>query len=202
MDGIPVAAADVLVRDHDGSRASECHSRGLMSWQQALPTYHGTLALQPNPTSYCWLQPGWPTFSAQPEQAQAQVEKEQQVVEAGMELVKEQVVELVMQLVQETRQQGRQVRAQGSVIFPPELQRVRREILPRTGHNRLYGVPQQAARMQGEPPLWEQPKGWEMLFAPVREQGCPQREGLAARSRAKGEVQPAAEEMQKPVQLQ
>ena len=192
MDGVPVAAADVLGRDHDGSRASECHSRGLMSWQQALPTCHGTLAPQPNPTSYCWPQPGWPTFSAQPEQAQAQIGKEQQVREAGMEQVKEQVVELVMQLVQGILQQERQVQAQGSVIFLPELQRVRREILPRTGRNRLYGVPQQAARKQGEPPLWEQPKGWERLFAPVRERGCPQREGLAARAQVKGEVQPAA----------
>jgi hypothetical protein len=62
-----------------------------------------------------------------------------------MEQVKEQVVELVMQLVQEIPQQG-QVRAQGSVIFQPELQRGPRDIPPRIGRNRLYGVPQQAAR--------------------------------------------------------
>lgn len=89
-----MTADEVLSRDHDGSRASECHSQGMMSWQQALPTYHGILAPQLNPTSSSWLQPGWPTFSAQPEQAQAQVGigKEQQVREAGMERVNKQVV--------------------------------------------------------------------------------------------------------------
>lgn len=92
MDEVPVTAAEVLSRDHDGSRASECHSQGMMSWQQALPTYHGILAPQLSPTSSSWPQPGWPTFSAQPEQAQAQAGKEQQVWEAGMERVKEQVV--------------------------------------------------------------------------------------------------------------
>jgi len=38
----------------------------------------------------------------------------------------------------------------------------------------------------------------EKLFEPVREQEYPQREGLAASAQAKGEVQPAAEEMGKP----
>jgi hypothetical protein len=93
MNEVPVADAEVLRRDHDGSRASECHSQGMMSWQQALLTYHGTLAPQLLPTSSGWLRPGWPTFSVQLGQAQAQVGKEQQVREAGMEQVKEQVVE-------------------------------------------------------------------------------------------------------------
>lgn len=75
MDEDPVAV-EVLRREHDGLLASECHSQGMMSWQQALPTYHGTLAPQLNPTSSNWLPLGWPTFSAQPEQAQAQVGKE------------------------------------------------------------------------------------------------------------------------------
>ena len=42
----------------------------------------------------------------------------------------------------------------------------------------------------------------EKLFEPVREQGYPQREGLAARAQAKGEAQPAAEEMRKPARPQ
>lgn len=77
----------------------------MMSWQQVLPTYHGTLAPQLNPTSSGWLLPGWPTFSAQPGRARAVVETEQQVQEAEVAVqVKGQVVEQVMQLVQEILQ--------------------------------------------------------------------------------------------------
>jgi len=67
-----------------------------MSWQQVPPTYHATLAPQLSPTFSGWLRPGWPTFSAQPEQARAQVGMEQQVREAEMVQVKEQVVEREM----------------------------------------------------------------------------------------------------------
>ena len=109
---------------------------------------------QLNPTSSGWLLPGWPTFSAQPERARAQVEKVQQVQEAEMVVqVKEQVVEQVMQLVQEILQLGR-VRAQGSVIFQPELQRGPRERPAQVerGHLCVRGVPQQAAHRWREPP--------------------------------------------------
>ena len=112
MDEAPVVAAEVLSRDHDGSRASECHFPGMMSWQQALPTYHGILAPRLNPTSSGWLQPGWPTFSAQPVRVEVEVETVQQEREAGMEQAKVQVVAWVAQLVQEILQQG-QVRVQG-----------------------------------------------------------------------------------------
>jgi len=93
-----VTVVEILRREHDGSPASECHFRDVMSWQQVPPTYHGTLAPQLNPTSSGWLLPGWPTFSAQPEraQAQAQVETGQQAQEAEMVVqVKEQVVKQV-----------------------------------------------------------------------------------------------------------
>ena len=151
-----MTVVEVLSREHDGSPASECHSREMMNWPQVPPTYHGTPAPQLNPTSSGWLLPGWPTFSAQPEraraQAQAQVETGQQVQEAEVvEQVKEQVVEQVMQPVQEIQQSGR-VRAQGSVIFQPEVQWGPRELPARLERGHLFGVPQQAAHEQGEPP--------------------------------------------------
>ena len=65
--------------------------------------------------------------------------------------VKEQVVEQAMQLVQEILQLGR-VRAQGSVVFQPELQQGPRGLPPRLERGHLCGVPQQAARRRGEPP--------------------------------------------------
>jgi hypothetical protein len=151
-----VTVVEVLSREHDGSPASECHSREMMSWQQVPPTYHGTLAPQLNPTSSGWLLPSWPTFSAQPERAraraQAQVETEQRVQEAEVVVqVKEQVVEQVMQLVEEILQPGR-VRAQGSVIFQPEVQWGPRELPARFERGHLFGVPQQAAHKRWEPP--------------------------------------------------
>jgi hypothetical protein len=153
-----VTVVEVLRREHDGSPASECHSREMMSWQQVPPTYHGTLAPQLNPTSSGWLLLSWPTFSAQPGRARAQVETEQQVQEAEMAVqVKEQVVEQVMQLVQGILQLGR-VRAQGSVIFQPELQLGPRGPAARVEHGRLCGVPQQAGHGRGEPPPKGQPK--------------------------------------------
>jgi hypothetical protein len=126
----------------------------MMNWQQVPPTYHGTLAPQLNPTSSGWLLPSGPTFSAQPERAraQAQVETEQQVQEAEVVVqVKEQVVEQVMQLVQGILQLGR-VRAQGSVIFQPEVQWGPQELPPRFERGHLFGVPQQAAHKRGERP--------------------------------------------------
>lgn len=66
--------------------------------------------------------------------------------------VKVQVVAQVMPLVQEILQLVR-VRAQGSVIFQPELQREPRELPPRAERGHLCGVPQQVAhRRRGEPP--------------------------------------------------
>ena len=77
---------------------------------------------------------------------------EQQVREAEVvEQVKEQVVGQVMQLVQEILQPGR-ARAQGSVIFQPELQREPRELPARVGRDHLCGVPQEAAHRRREPP--------------------------------------------------
>jgi hypothetical protein len=73
MDESPAAAVEVFGRDRGGSRASECHSQGLMSWQQALRTYRGTLELLLIPTSLGSLRPGWPTFSAPPEPVQVEV---------------------------------------------------------------------------------------------------------------------------------
>ena len=134
-----------------------------MSWQQVPPTYHGTLAPQLNPTSSGWLLPGWPTFSAQPGRARAQVETGQQVhvqvqqAEVAVQ-VKERVEELVMQLVQEILQLVR-VRVQGSVIFQPKLQLGLRE-LPAAPvvHGHLCGVPQQGVHGRGEPLPKGQPK--------------------------------------------
>jgi hypothetical protein len=152
-----VTVVEILRREHDGSPASECHSREMMSWQQVPPTYHGTLAPQLNPTSSGWLLPDWPTFSAQPERARsrarAQVETEQQVQEAEMVVqVKVQVAVQEMQLVQEILQPER-VRDQGSVIFLPELQRGARELPAPLERGHLCGVPQQVAHRRKEPPL-------------------------------------------------
>jgi len=134
-----VTVVEVWRREHDGSPASECHSREMTSWQQVLPTYHETLAPQLNPTSSGWLLPGWPKFSAQPERAGAQAETEQQVREAEMVVqVEVQVVVQVMRLVQEILQLV-QVRAQGLVIFQPELLRGPRELPARSERGHLCG---------------------------------------------------------------
>lgn len=153
-----MTVVEVWRREHDGSPASECHSQEMMSWQQVPPTYHGTLAPQLNPTSSGWLLPDWPMFSAQPEWAGAQVEMEQQVREVEVVAqVKVQAVVQVMQLVQEILQPGR-VRAQGSVIFQPELQRGARELPSRVERGHLCGVPPAVLHRRGEPPPQGQPK--------------------------------------------
>lgn len=90
-------------------------------------------------------------FLAQPARAQAQVGEEQQVGEVGMVQAKKQAAEQVMQLVQEIPR-PEQIRAQGSVLFQPDL----RPGPPLEFPVRFPGVhwcaaPQQAPRRQGAP---------------------------------------------------
>jgi hypothetical protein len=74
-------------------------------------------------------------------QVQVQVETEQQVQEVEVVVqAKVRVVVRVMQPVQEILQPVR-VRAQGSVIFQPGLQRGPRELPARVEHGHLCGVP-------------------------------------------------------------
>ena len=135
MDGVLAVAVEVLRRGHGGSRESECHSRAMMSWQQALRKCHGTLEPRLNPTSSSLSQQGKPMILAPPEPVRVRVRVGmwQLVWKSGMEQVRPQVAEWVMQLVQEIPPQE-PVQAQGSVIFQLEMRPKPPGLLVRPGH--------------------------------------------------------------------